>query len=175
MKNDSRYCLYYFHKLFRKYTGYGLHPIGHKHVEVNEVHSPGFHGGYQSYVIQPTPRYTYNKCYIIRPTPRYTYNKCFIILPIPRYTYNKCYIILPTSRFTYNKCYIIWPTPRYTYNKCYDLGICSSVVLLFTNWCNKSKCFCKNVTAVPFVSKYNFSIKFVYKLRYIIIFVYRRK
>lgn len=40
----------------KKYSGYGAHPVGHKHVEVNELHRPGFHGGYQSYIIRPTPR-----------------------------------------------------------------------------------------------------------------------
>jgi uncharacterized membrane protein YccF (DUF307 family) len=32
---------------FRKYAGYGLTPFGNKKVEVNEVHQPGFHGGYK--------------------------------------------------------------------------------------------------------------------------------
>jgi hypothetical protein len=31
----------------RKYAGYGLTPFGNKQVEVNEIHQPGFHGGYK--------------------------------------------------------------------------------------------------------------------------------
>merc|ERR1711936_1445426 len=39
----------------KKYSGYGSHPSGHKQVEVNEVHRPGFHGGYKAQVLRPRP------------------------------------------------------------------------------------------------------------------------